>query len=333
MSSLTDRLTIKGLIQPPKFIKSNVHYEVMMGSEAYGCNTDTSDIDVYAFCVPPKGMLFPHTEGHIKGFGSSTKPQEFNQFQKHHIKDENKEYDLTVYSIIRYFQLCMENNPNMIDSLFVPRRCILFSTQLAEHMRENRKLFLHKGSYHKFKGYSFSQLNLMNGKRIGEWVRWSKEHNHNYTNPPSELAPYSIHLLWKEVTKSGNLSKRAEGIDKYGYDLKFAYHLVRLLDEALQILLEGDLTLDRNREQLKSIRRGEWSKGRIIKYFEDKERQLEQAYADSKLRHQPDELAIRKVLLECLEMHYGKISEFTSEVNNSESALLEIKEVLRKRGI
>lgn len=120
----------------------------------------------------------------------------------------------------------MQNNPNMIDVLFVPRRCILYSTQVGEMIRSNRKMFLHKGSWHKFKGYAYSQL--------------SKAEN--------------------SIPAEG--TKRREDYDKYGYSLKFAYHVIRLLDEIDQILTEGDLDLTRNKEQLKSIRRGEWKKRR-----------------------------------------------------------------------
>jgi hypothetical protein len=52
----------------------------------------------------------------------------------------------------------MDNNPNMIDSLFVPRRCILHTTQIGEHVREYRKEFLTKGSWYSFKGYSYSTI-------------------------------------------------------------------------------------------------------------------------------------------------------------------------------
>ena len=51
-------------------------------------------------------------------------------------------------------------------------------------------------------------------------------------------------------------------------DVKFLYHVVRLLNEAEQILMEGDLDLERNREQLKSIRKGEWTFDQIVKYFD-----------------------------------------------------------------
>ncbi|MGC5341009.1 DNA polymerase beta superfamily protein, partial [Escherichia coli] len=77
---------------------------------------------------------------------------------QHGIKDgsalggDGREYDCCIYSIIKFFQLVMENNPNMIDSLFVPQNCIVYSTPIGQMVREARHLFLHKGSWHKFKG-------------------------------------------------------------------------------------------------------------------------------------------------------------------------------------
>lgn len=271
MTSTIQRLTAQKLISPPKFLATSVQLEVVMGSVAYGVSNNSSDIDIYGFCIPDRNMVFPHLNGHILGFGK--KPETFNQYQQHHIKslDCNKEYDITIYGIIRYFQLVMENNPNMIDSLFVPRRCILYSTQVGELVRENRKMFLHKGAWHKFKGYAYSQLHK---------------------------AQNSIPLVG---------TKRHEDYLKHGYSTKFAYHVVRLIDEIEQILTEHDIDLTRNREQLKAIRRGEWTKEEIREYFNTKEKQLEQAYLDSTLRHKPDEKAIKTLLLNCLEHHYGSL--------------------------
>jgi predicted nucleotidyltransferase len=271
MGSLVDTLISRQLISPPPFIKNNIQYEVIMGSVAYGVSSDTSDMDIYGFCVPPKYIIFPHLNGEIAGFGR--KPAIFDQWEQHHIIDKSsrKEYDFSIYSIVKYFHLCMENNPNMIDSLFVPRRCILHSTQVGEHIREHRKDFLHKGSWHRFKGYAYSQVHKMNTKE-----------------PDKTSTRYAM-------------------IQQYGFDVKFAYHVVRLLNEVEQIMIEHDLDLQRNREQLKSIRKGEWTKKRIINYFEDKEKSLEELYLKSDLPHSPDEEKIKKILLECLEMHYGSL--------------------------
>jgi len=136
-----------------------------MGSVAYGVSSDNSDVDIYGFCIPEKSEVFPHLRGEIRGFGEN--PGLFQQYQQHHINDESAsggkgcEYDIVVYNIVKFFQKCMENNPNMVDSLFVPERCVRHITQVGQLVRDNRKLFLHKGSWHKFRGYAKSQMHKM----------------------------------------------------------------------------------------------------------------------------------------------------------------------------
>lgn len=277
----------KGLIKPAQYVL-DTQYETMMGSIAYGVSSDESDIDIYGFCIPPRKMTFPHLAGEIDGFGRQKK--RFDQFQQHHVVFEKKNYDLSIYSIVKYFSLCMENNPNMIDSLFTPDFCVLHCTKIGNMVRDNRRLFLHKGAWYKFKGYSYSQMHKMDIK-----------------NPEG---------------------KRKEEVDKYGYDLKFAYHVVRLLNEVEMILIEGDLDLLRNREQLKSIRRGEWKLQDIKDYFTNKERELEKVYTESKLRYSPDEEKIKELLLNCLEEYYGSI-DIRIE-NKYEKAIEEIKKITER---
>ena len=71
--------------------------------------------------------------------------------------------------------------------------------------------------------------------------------------------------------------------------------------------MEGDIDLQRNNEQLKAIRRGEWTEERLREWFADKESHLERVYAESKLRATPDEPKIKALLLNCLEEHYGSL--------------------------
>lgn len=266
-------LAQKGLAHPPKWLPQNMHYEVIMGSTAYAVSNDTSDMDIYGFCIPPKEDIFPHLRGEISGFG--TQIQRFEQYQEHHIKDASarQEYDLTIYSIVKYIQLCMENNPNMLDSLFVPQRCVLFCTPVAQMIRDNRHMFLHKGSYHKFRGYAYKQL----------------------------------HKIGKK-SNSSNPTRQAD-IENHGMDLKFAYHVIRLALEGEQILLEHDLDIERNREILKSIRRGDWSEEKLRGWFDEKEKHLEELYTKSDLQHSPNEEKIKELLLNCLEHHYGSLTD------------------------
>lgn len=268
---LLNRMQKLNLVHPPKWLPDNVVMLTVMGSQAYGVSADDSDLDVYGVCIPPKELIFPHLGGEIPGFGRQI--QRFESWQEHHVIDPDKkvEYDFAVFGIVKYFQLCMENNPNMIDSLFVPRNCVLASTPIGELIRENRREFLHKGAWHKFKGYAYAQMSKI-------------RHKQNASN-----------------------EKRSQSIEKFGYDIKFAYHCVRLMNEVEQILVEQDLDLQRNREQLKSIRRGEWKLDELEAYFTNKEHALETAYANSQLPHVPDEDKIKTILLRCLEMHYGSL--------------------------
>ena len=294
---LLNELKNKGILgEHPSFLVDNTMYLVTMGSMAYGVSTDSSDNDVYGFCVPPKHIVFPHLSGEILGFGKQK--ERFDQFQKAHMNDEqsNKSYDLTIYNIVKYFQLCMDNNPNMIDSLFVPQHCIIHSTSVSEIIRDNRHLFLHKGLWHKFKGYAYSQLHKIRSKN-------------------------------REMG-----SKRKELIEKYGYDVKFAYHVVRLLSQAEQILATGDLNLQEKgrREHMKAIREGQVPLEDIEKWASQKEHDLEKLYHSSSLPWGPDEQKIKDILLRCLEHHYGNLSNAIVIQNREQLAVDEIKQILEK---
>lgn len=270
------------LITPPKWLPDATCYETLMGSYAYGVSEDNSDTDVYGFCVPPVSIVFPHTAGYIHGFG--TPPESFEQYQQHHVydwSDRGQQYDLQIYSIVKYFHLCMGCNPNMIDSLFTPDSAILHKTKIAEMVRSNRKIFLSKLAWGTFRGYAYSQIKKLANK---------KPEGH-----------------------------RAVLVEKYGYDVKYAYHLVRLLDEAEQILKTGDIDITRDKERLREIRNGGWTENQVLEFFKSKSSELDRTYEESSVQEEPREAQIYNLLCECLEEAYGCLkkinlgSRFTKE--------------------
>jgi hypothetical protein len=187
----------------------------------------------------------------------------------------------------------MKNNPNMIDSLFTADTCLLHITRIGQMVREQRRKFLHKGCWPTFKGYAYRQVTKMSGDR----------------------------------QRTG---KRKALIEEHGFDVKFAYHVVRLLNEVEQILTEGDLDLMRNREQLKSIRRGEWTEAQVRDYFARKEAELEALYQRSPLPPGPDEGVIKRLLLQCLEEHYGSLEKCVVDPDAAVAALREVAAVIDK---
>lgn len=348
--SILKQLKQLNLISPPDYVVSQIQYEVLMGSVSYGVSDDLSDTDVYGYCVPYKDMVFPHLAGEIEGFGRHKK--RFTQYEQHHINNPNNKrmYDLSIYNIVKYFQLCMENNPNMIDSLYVPQRCVLHCSQIAQHVRENRKLFLHAGAYHKFKGYSFSQKNKLKNKVITKIIGFERVFNLENENITFLQVIEEIEWRGRKQKKQNKLlekltsddlvqyryllnqckepSKRKVNILSNGYDTKFGYHIVRLLNEIEQILIEGDIDLERDRERLKSIRRGEWSVEQLESYFDDKEKYLENLYQKTKLPYGPDEKVIKQLLIDCLEMHFGNLDKCVAVLGKNEQALRDIQQIL-----
>lgn len=281
-------------ISPPKWLVSNIMYEGVTGSTAYGVSSNSSDLDIIGFCIPPKEIIFPHLTGEIFGFGTQIK--RFDQYEQQHINvlEWNQNFDINIYSIVKFFQLTMENNPNMLDALFLPRNCVVHSTAISEHVRNNRKLFLHKGCWPKFRGYAYAQLSKIKNKS-------------NSTN-----------------------SVRNNYINQYGYDVKFAYHVVRLLLEVEQILIEENLDLQKNSKILKTVRNGEWSIEKLMDWANEKEKQLENIFANSNLRNIPNESKIKELLIDCLSMHYGDISNLIPTPKDNSLLLYDLKNLIQK---
>jgi hypothetical protein len=105
------------------------------------------------------------------------------------------------------------------------------------------------------------------------------------------------------------------------------------LNEIEQILVEGNLDLERNREQLKSIRRGEWKLEEIETYFTEKEIKLETLYTKSELQHSPDENKIKMLLLRCLEERYGSIDTLLKVDNRYISLIDDLRLIVSKYNI
>jgi uncharacterized protein len=91
------------------------------------------------------------------------------------------------------------------------------------------------------------------------------------------------------------------------------------------MLMEGDIDLQRNNEQLKAIRRGEWTEERLRAWFAEKESQLERLYAESTLRATPDEPKIKALLVAALEEHYGSLEGCLVNPDRAVAALRNIQ--------
>ena len=121
-----------------KYVEEHTIFEAIVGSQAYGISTPDSDFD-------KTGVMIPGPE-YFYGL------DKFDQFSDY--PDEDK----TIYDIRKALTLIADNNPNMMDLLFIPERCIVKMTPFWQVFVENRDLFVSKKCRYTFSGYAYAQL-------------------------------------------------------------------------------------------------------------------------------------------------------------------------------
>lgn len=127
-------------------------YLTRHGSHAYGTNLPESDLDLRGIAVPPRRYLL----GYVRYF---------EQVQQ-------KDPDLTIFDIHKFFMLAAECNPNALEIIFTDPSDHLIVTPAAEKLLAGRDIFISRKVKHTFSGYARSQLG-----RIELHYRWLK-------NPP-----------------------------------------------------------------------------------------------------------------------------------------------------
>ena len=111
---------------------------------------------------------------------------------------------------------------------------------------------------------------------------------------------------WK---KTRNKS-RSELEEKYGYDTKHAYHLVRLIRMCREVLTTGKVIVKRpDREELLSIRNGAWTYDQLIEFAEREELALQEIYATCNvLPKSPDKEMLDRLCIKLVEKSLSRWS-------------------------
>lgn len=117
-------------------------YEVIAGSKAYGLDLPTSDTDIRGIYMLPNEFLLG------RGY--------FEQIN-------NPTNDVVYYELNRFIHLLEQNNPNILEELFVPPDKILFMNDKMKPLYDNREKFLTKKCRMTFGGYSISQIKKARG--------------------------------------------------------------------------------------------------------------------------------------------------------------------------
>lgn len=103
---------------------------------------------------------------------------------------------------------------------------------------------------------------------------------------------------WKKNRNPERAAMEAE----FGFDLKHAAHLVRLMRMSIEILRDGEVNVMRKgAPELLQIRQGGWSYERLVSYAEELEEAANELYRSSNLPHHPDIKAIDNLCMELVE--------------------------------
>ena len=294
---------------PPTF---KLIFKCKAGSHLYGTNTPLSDVDYRGVFIPDERYFY----------GCMLSTEQF----------EDKKNDETYFEIRKFMHLALDNNPNIVELLFVPQNMWEVATYEWQLICNHKKLFLSKKAKYTFLGYAHSQF-----KRI-------KTHRNWLLNPPKkkpepedyglvtktimsddDLGAYNsldskitvVEDLMKVVTKNkayknaqrewesyqnwkkNRNPERAKLEEKFGYDTKHASHLIRLISEGEELLLNGTITFPRpDAKYLLQIRAGELTYEQLYRELEIYEEKFEKYYNVSPLPHKPevnkiDELCIK----------------------------------------
>src|SRR6478736_1937127 len=87
------------------------------GSHSYGLNTPESDLDYKGIAIPPREFF----HGFMK---------KFEQVELKKTKDSDIEF--VIYEIRKFFNLCADNNPNIMELLWLDPSDYLTVTPIGE---------------------------------------------------------------------------------------------------------------------------------------------------------------------------------------------------------
>ena len=186
-------------------------------------------------------------------------------------RNTEKDKDVTIYSLPKFLHLLVGNNPNIIEILFAPENCITQCNKYGKMLLEHPEIFVSQKSYYTFSGYAYSQE--------------------------------------RKLTDKNPIGTRKELVDKFGYDLKFATHLIRLYYECIDILKNGRITLPHpERKKLLDIKLGKWKLEDILGESKRLKELTDKVWAESKLPRAADINAVNELQKKIL-IDYWKETE------------------------
>lgn len=170
-----------------------------------------------------------------------------------HARSGEGDLDLTVYSLRKWTRLALDGNPTVLLPLFAPESELVTVTDLGRELRAEAGRFVSRRAGHRFLGYLRAQRGRLTDGR-------------GHTNRP-------------------------ELVNEHGFDTKFAYHMVRLGLQGVELMERGRMTLpvpEPERGWLLGLRRGERTLEEALERTAELESRLAVLVEEADVPDEPD---------------------------------------------
>ncbi len=171
--------------------------------------------------------------------------------------------DLTIYSLAKWARLAISGNPTILTLLFLPESAVLICDERGSALREMRDAFIGTNLFGPYLGYMRQQRDRLTRKRM--------------------------------------MPNRPELVAKYGFDTKYAGHLLRLGYQGIELAETGSLTLpmpEPERSRIISVRTGGATKEEVLEEAAGLEARLVELKRTSALGL-PDSERIERFVIDC----------------------------------
>lgn len=189
----------------------------------------------------------------------------------HDQKNTADDVDVTMYSLHRWGELMLKANPAILHFLFAENQAPRPGTW-NEYILPYRESFLSKKAAEQYLGFAESQRMRLTGER-----------------------------------GMGRHGQRPDLVEKYGFDVKFAMHYIRLLYECRELLRDNYLTLPRpepERQHLVDIRSGKYTQPEVFAAGLELSAECATLLETSRLPETPNIDALSKILADAYERHW-----------------------------
>jgi predicted nucleotidyltransferase len=178
-------------------------------------------------------------------------------------------WDVVLYDARKFVRLLAKANPNVVGMLWLREEDYIHRTPAGDMLIAERETFHSKDAFYaSLIGYARSQLHRMTSGQ---------------GHP-----------------KRGFMgAKRKLLVDRYGYDVKNAAHLIRLLHMGVEYLKTGRMNVFRtwDAQMLKDIKTGKWALADVNRYAEKQFAVAEEAYRASDLPAELDQARAEALLV------------------------------------